>query len=315
MSIRRVEWLAAAVLAASMSPLASLAAQADTSFQVARDAVIEITMRTGRLSVRGEDRATAELRGSRTNYEIRSSRVGVVLDVNDRNGRNRSGNRGNNRNRDTDEADVVLIVPRSVRLVVNGTSTDVSIANVAGDVEVTLVTGDFEGRALGGRAILQSMTGDVKITEGVGDLRVTTTSGDVSASGVRGEVEVGATSGDVSIGAERLGRVKVALMSGDIDITGPLADDARLQLNTHSGDVILRLPESAAGELEVTTYNGNVSAGTVTMMPPVQRSFNAGNTSPRRYQFGGGGTARITVSTFNGDIAIQRGAARPRREE
>ena len=309
MKTRRIEWLAAAVLAGSMFPVSSLAAQVDTSFQVARDAVIEITMRNGRLSVRGEDRATAELRGNRTNYEIRSSRVGVVLDVNERNGRNRG-----NRNRDTDEADVVLIVPRSVRLVVNGMSTDVSIANVAGDVEVSLVTGDFEARALGGRAILQTMTGDVKITEGVGDLRVTTTSGDVSATGVRGEVEVGATSGDVSIVAERIGRVKVALMSGDIDITGPLADDARLQLNTHSGDVILRLPESAAGELEVTTYNGNVNAGTVTMMPPVQRSFNEGNTAARRYQFGGGGTARITVSTFNGDISIQRGA-RPRRDE
>jgi DUF4097 and DUF4098 domain-containing protein YvlB len=103
-------------------------------------------------------------------------------------------------------------------------------------------------------------------------------------------------------------------MSGDIDITGPLAEDARLQLNTHSGDVVLRLPESAAGELEVTTYNGNVSAGVVTMVPPVQRSFNAGNTAARRYQFGGGGTARITVSTFNGDISIVRGA-RPRRDE
>ena len=314
MKSRSFEWLAAAVLAGSMSPIASLAAQTDTSFQVARDAVIEITMRTGRLSVRGEDRASAELRGDRTNFEIRSSRVGVVLDVNERNGRNRGNNRGNNRNRDTDEADVVLTVPRSVRLVVNGMSTDVSVANVAGDVEVTLVNGDFEARALGGRAIIQTMTGDVKITEGVGDLRVTTTSGDVSASGVRGEVEVGATSGDVSIVAERLGRVKVGLMSGDIDITGPLAEDARLQLNTHTGDVVLRLPESAAGELEVTTYNGNVSAGTVTMLPPVQRSFNAGNTSPRRYQFGGGGTARITVSTFNGDISVQRGA-RPRRDE
>ncbi len=277
----------------------------DTSFQVPRDAVIEITVRTGRLTVRGEDRSTAELRANSNRYELRSSKVGVTLDVNENGSRNR-GNRGSSR---SNETDIVLIVPRAVRLVIHGTSADVSVSHVNGDVEVTLVSGDFQGRALGGRGIIETMTGDVKITEGVGDLRVTTTSGDVSASGVRGSVEAGSTSGSVTITGERLGRVKIGVVSGDIVLTGALADDARLQLSAHSGDVRVRLPESAAGQLEVTSYTGSVRGGVMTMMPPVTRSFS-GNGSARRYEFGGGGTARITVSTFSGDITIQRGAQR-----
>lgn len=310
MRTRRISRLMFAVASAAALPLAatSLRAQTDTSFQVPADAVIEITMRTGRLTVRGEDRRTAALRANRINYEMRSSKVGVTLDVNEINNNSRN-RRGNTR----DESDVDLVVPRGVRLVIHGISSDVSIANVNGDVEVELVNGDFEGRALGGRAIIGTMTGDVRITEGVGDLRVTTASGDISASGVRGSVEAAATSGSITIAGERLGRVKADVVSGDVDVTGALADDARLQLSAHSGDVIVRLPEAAAGRLEASTYTGSIRGGTMTMVPPVARSFNdKGNA--HIYEFGGGGSARITASTFSGDITIQRGA-RPRREE
>jgi hypothetical protein len=309
--------VAAMTLPVAISPLRAQTSTADTSFQVPPDAVIEITMRNGRLTVRGEDRRTAEIRANRINYELRSSKVGVTLDVNDgnhdhdnRSSRNNRNNRNNNRN---DESDVVLIVPRAVRLVINGRSSDVSVSNVNGDVEATLLNGDFEARALGGRAIIETLTGDVKITEGVGDLRVTTASGDVVATGVRGSVEAGATTGSITIAGDRLGRVKAGVVSGDIDITGALGDDSRLQLSAHSGDVIVRLPEAAAGQLEATTYTGSIRGGTMTMMPPVARSFNdRGNA--RLYEFGGGGNARISATTFSGDITIQRGA-RPRRDE
>lgn len=310
MRTRRISRLTFALVSAAILPLAaaSLRAQTDTSFQVPADAVIEITMRNGRLTVRGEDRRTAALHANRTNYELRSSKVGVTLDVNER------GNNDRNRGRDSrDDSDVELIVPRGVRLVIHGRSSDVSVASVNGDVEVELVSGDFEARALGGRAIIETMTGDIKITEGVGDLRVTTVGGDLWASGVRGSVEASATSGSITIAGERLSHVKADVVSGDIDVTGALGDDARLQLSAHSGDVTVRLPESASGRLEASTYSGSIRGGSMTMMPSVTRSFNdKGNV--RIYEFGAGGTARITASTFSGDITIQRGG-RPRREE
>ena len=322
MMTRPSVWLVAAACAVTTSPLAlsRLAAQStqttapDTTFQVARDAVIDITVRTGRLVVRGEDRGAAELRTNGARYELRSSKVGVTLGVREASDQRRGNRQGANRR--SDDADIELIVPRAVRLVIHGTSSDVSVANVSGDVEVSIVSGDVETRALGGRAIIETMTGDVRMTEGVGDVRVTTASGDVSAAGVRGSIEVAATSGSVTLSGERLGRVEVELVSGDIDVTGALADDARLQLATHSGDVILRLPESAAGQLDVTTYSGSVRGGTMTMMPPVARSFNGEprDSGARRYEFGGGGNARIIVSTFSGDLSILRGA-RPRRDE
>ena len=302
MMIHRSLVLTASVLASTTVPItpSSLPAQSaqatatDTSFQVARDAVIDITVRSGRLVVRGEDRSTAELRANSTDYQLRSTRVGVTLSVSSRG--DREPNERRSAGRRSGEPDIELAIPRGVRLVIHGTSADVSVASVNGDVEVTLVSGDFEGRALGGRAIIQTMTGDVRVSEGVGDLRVTTVSGDVSASGVRGSVEVNATSGDITLAGDRLGRVEVDVVSGDINLTGALADDARLQLSSHSGDVTLHLPESAAGRLEVTTYNGSVRGGVMTMMPPVDRSFSADARTPARGSTNSAAAARPASS-------------------
>ncbi len=300
-----------AILAVACVPgctQAQSAAARDTAFAVARNGVIDITMRSGRLIVRGGERATAELRSNGHDYQLRDGGVGITIGVGAEFGR--SGGRRSSSASRSNSGDVELLVPRFVKLVVNGMSTDVGISDVAGDVEVQLLTGDVELRALGGRAIVSSVSGDVRVTEGVGDLRVSTVGGDIEARQVRGNIDVNTTSGDVTLSTERARRVAVNTVSGTIVLDGALADDARLQFTTHSGDVVLRLPASAAGQLEVSTYNGSVSGGTLTLLPDGGDRGGQRDRQPNRYQFGGGGGARITVSTFSGDITLSRGARR-----
>lgn len=284
---------------------ASSAAGNDTSFSVARNGVIDITVGTGRLMVRGSERATAELRTNRTDYQLRSSGISVTLAVAGDDDRRRGSRR-------SDEPDIDLLVPKGVRLVIHGASADVGVSGVAGDVEVHLQSGDVLLETLGGRAIVETISGDVGIVGGVGDLRVSTVSGDLTARGVRGSIDVHSTSGNIAVSAERATRAEVATTSGDVVFEGALGVDARLQFTSHSGDVTLRLPESAAGELEATTFNGDVSGGIMTLMPSSEsgaRSRNA-DRATRRFEFGGGGSARIIVTTFTGDISVQRGARR-----
>lgn len=299
---------------------------ADTLFNVARNGVIDITMRSGRLVVRGSDRSNAELRANGNQYQLRSSGVTVMLALNEESGRrsarstSRSSTRSSN-SRDADDADVLLLVPRNIRLMINGRTSDISVSSVAGDVEIDGYTGDIELESLGGRAIVETVSGDIKVSGGVGDFRATTVSGDIVASGIRGSIDINTTSGNVTLGADRATRVQVDASSADIIFDGSLGDDARLQFTTHSGDVSLRLPESAGGLLDVSTFNGEVIAGVLTLLPSpenVARGFagsgasaNAGSRvrgMARHYEFGGGGSARISISTFNGDVSFRRGA-------
>lgn len=275
----------------------------DTLFRVAANAVIEITVRSNDLIIRGSDRTTADIRADRRDYQLRSSGVNVTLTSTANSGRGRD--------------EIVLLVPRSVRLVIHGVSGDVNVADMTADVEVHVHSGDIVTQRLGGRAILESVSGDIAVTDGVGDLRASTVSGDLVAQNIRGTVEANSTSGDIALSAIQFSRAEVVTNSGEIVLTGVLADDANIQLSTHSGDIALRIPDTANGQLSVSTFRGTVVGDRLTLLPTPDRSLSGArnDADTRRYEFGGGGSARITVSTFTGDVTLTRGSASRFRRE
>ncbi len=296
----------AALLAASASPLS---AQRDSSFAVARNAVVDITVRTGRLVVRGGASGNGSIRGRSGDYQLRTTGVGVTLEASD-DARNRSSSRDRSGRND---ATLELDLPRNVRLVVSTASADVDVSGIEGDVEIRTTSGDIALDDIGGRLTLETLSGDVRLNGRSGAARVTTMSGDITLRGVRGDVNAHTTSGDVVLAVERAGRVDVESISGDVSFEGSTSDDAGIQFTTHSGDVTLRLPESARGSIELSTFNGEMTAsGTMTLMPNSSRSSsdnerNRQGREARRYEFGGGGAMRISISTFNGDVRVLRG--------
>ena len=287
-------------LAGGASPLR---AQSDSSFAVVRNAVVDITVRTGRLVVRGGASATGAIRGRSGEYQLRTTGVGVMLEASDDSRAGRSSRTASRRTGATLELDL----PRSVRLVVSTASADVDVSGIDGDVEIRTTSGDIGLDDIGGRLTLETLSGDIRLDGRAGPARVTTMSGDITLRGVRADVNVHTTSGDVVLGMDRAARVDVESISGDITFDGNTTDDARLQLTTHSGDVTLRLPESARGSIDLSTFNGDMSAtGSLTLMPS-SHAASRRDRPARRYEIGGGGSTRFTISTFNGDVRVVRG--------
>jgi hypothetical protein len=289
-------------LAAGITPLR---AQGDSSFAVARNAVVDITLRTGRLVVRGGSASTGAIRGRSGEYQLRTSGVGVTLEDSDS---MRSSDRSRSRTASRrNDATLELDLPRNVRLVISTASADIDVSGIDGDVEVRTTSGDISLDDIGGRLTLETLSGDVRLDGRSGPARVTTMSGDITLRGVRDDVNVHTTSGDVMLGMDRAARVDVETISGDVTFDGSTTDDARLQINTHSGDVTLRLPESARGSIDLSTYSGDMTAsGSLTLMPNSLTSSRS-ERAVRRYEIGGGGSTRFTISTFTGDVRVVRG--------
>jgi hypothetical protein len=312
----RVLWyaLAASALWAASALAAPARAQSsgDTSFTVPRNAVIDITLRTGRLVVRGTDRMTAELRSDDAPYTLRSSAIGITIATSNDRGSSRSRSRSGSRYADASRLE--LTVPRGVRLIISAGSADVDVQDIAGDVEVHGLSGDISLRAVGGRSMVETMSGDLQLTEGGNGARVTTMSGDITLRGVKGDADVHTTSGDVVLSMLRAASVKAESVSGDISFDGDVTDDAQLQLQSHSGDVTIRIPENTRGVLDVSTFSGEfnsnrpltMSGTTATDAPKRDRRVR----EAQRYEFGGGGNVRFTISTFNGDVRFDRGSRR-----
>lgn len=293
------------VVAAFAAPATGAAqARADTSFTVSRNAVVDITMRSGYLLVRGSDRDVGELRTNATGYTLKSSGVGVVIGTRD--GRVRSSGSG-----DTESSRLELTVPRGVRVVVSAGRADVEVRGIEGDVEVRSSSGDITMAGLGGRAFVETLSGDLTIEEGAQGLRVTTSSGDVIARGLRGEANVHTTSGDVTISGSGMSRVTIESINGDAAFDGSITADGRLHVSTHNGDVLLRLADGSRGELEFFTHSGEMNTAIpLTMFGAMTGLANRERRPGQRFAFGGGGAAVLSVSTFNGDVRIERGPSR-----
>lgn len=280
-----------AMAVALLLPASRLPAQ-DSTLRLGENAVVDITLRTGQLIVRGVDRPTGAVRGGGRNYQIRPSGVGIVV---------------NERSRGDDDRPLELDLPRNVRLVVNTASADIDLRDLRGDVEVKTMSGDLVADNLSGRLIVETLSGDVDVVGTLTQLRANTVSGDVQVRGVRGDVDLNTTSGNMRVSGDRMGRVVGESISGDFVIDGGLTDDARVQLRTHSGDITVRLPASPRGSVDLTTINGDFDAGGPMTLLPGEVSGSGSRRSTRRYELGSGGPLRLDFSTFNGDVRLIRG--------
>lgn len=284
------------LLVLSSLALSSLQAQ-DSTLRLPDNAVVDVTLRTGRLIVRGTDRSTGAVRGGNRNYQLRPSGVGIV--VNER-----------TRNRDDDDGPLELDLPRGVRLIVNTTSADVDLRDLRGDVDVKTTSGNLVADNLSGRLRVDTFSGDIDVVGTLTQLRVSTVSGDVQVRGLRGDAELETTSGDFRISGDRITRVTGKSISGDFTIDGGLTDNAQVQIATHSADITLRLPGGARGTLDFSTISGELDAGGPLTLMPGEVGGARSRRATRHYEIGSGSgsaTFRLDLSTSSGDVRLVRG--------
>lgn len=88
--------------------------------------------------------------------------------------------------------------------------------------------------------------------------------------------------------------------SSDISIeSSEFADDRRIDVKTFSGDVHLRLPQGARGDVEFDTFSGSFNSDLpVTLTTSSRRNF--------RGALNGGGNGGFRMKTFSGDVTIRK---------
>jgi len=112
-------------------------------------------------------------------------------------------------------------------------------------------------------------------------LEIKTFSAPVTVIGVNGSQNIDGFSSDVTIESQEFG------------------DGADIDVNTFSGNVRLRLPASARGNLSFNSFSGSFESDLpVTLNSSSRRNF--------RGQLNGGGSGDFRLKTFSGDVRILR---------
>jgi DUF4097 and DUF4098 domain-containing protein YvlB len=195
--------------------------------------------------------------------------------------------------------DYVLTVPAAMDIQLGGMFADVSIEGTRGSVSVNTVEGNISVKGGAGTLELATVNGKITVEGANARLNVRAVSEDIELTNVQGEIQAETVSGDVTLTRIDGRRVEAQTVSGDVRFDGTLRPDGTYSLLTHSGDVIVAIPENASILIQTAVANGDVSASFE--LPASERS------SRRRQQFRlGSASATLELETFSGDIRLVR---------
>ncbi len=195
--------------------------------------------------------------------------------------------------------DYKIWIPERASAEIKSVSGDVNAAGIGGQARVKSVSGNVDVLGAAG-ADIGVVSGDVTADNISGDAYLKTVSGTVKATKVKGSVESESVSGDIELKDVSEARsVSGKSVSGTIAYSGTILAGGNYEFSAHSGNVELRIPASAAFELEASTFSGVIDTDF-----PIQV---VGKISPKElHGTVGAGGARIRAKAFSGNVEIKK---------
>lgn len=313
-------WLAVAALAAPAGAGQNTAAQApvqarpggpesdtprtDQTVDVTRGMQLVLSSQAGEATVRTWDRDAVRVQashGTRERVEVQTADNTVRVRA-----RTASGSRG-----PAGLVDYVITVPRWMAVSLSGTYLAAIVEGAGAEVNVETVGGNITVKGGSGAVTLRSIEGEILVENATGKVQATTVNDSIAVRGVSGDVIAETTNGDVVVANSKAANLEVSTVNGDVRFEGPAADKGLYRITTHNGDIRVSLGQQANATVFIRTFGGDFSSDFPVTLPDGMNNRD-GN---KRFNFTlGGGTARVELQSFQGDIHVSRGPLAPERQ-
>ena len=266
------------------------AQQADTTFAVDAAGRLELTQIEGSVRVtgwdRGEMRVAADYDEDEGRLEIRQSGGTVHVAA--------KGEWG-----EPVWAAFDISLPRGMAVELTGVSFDIEVSGVAGDVSASTAEGDVSLDGGSGNIALNAVEGIVTVVGAAGKIAINAVDGDVSVNRSNGALAVTAVDGNVTLEDIASDNVSVNAVDGDITYQGTITDGGRYVLSTHDGDLYVTIPGNANARISIDTFSGDLQTEF-----PVELEGSFGK---KRISFTvGTGKALVELSAFDGTISLKK---------
>jgi DUF4097 and DUF4098 domain-containing protein YvlB len=196
---------------------------------------------------------------------------------------------------------------------------DISVPETA-SIDANSTKGDIRVNGIHGVLVLEAIMGDITVLDPGREVRATAVNGDIHVNDLRGEAELATVNGDITLDApdlqelrsqtvngdtqirgKKVRRLQSQTVQGDIVFGGTLDPTARLDFESHAGDISLRVPPDPGFVLALQSFSGQIENG-VSSASAAQPDFGPGTHLDTTV---GSGAARIEAQTFSGDIVIE----------
>ena len=192
-------------------------------------------------------------------------------------------------------------VPRGATLRVNVVSAPVDIEGTrGGTLKLNSISGRVRVNAQTPSLDVDSVSGGIAFSGRADHADLQTVSGDILAPSLGDDAKLQTVSGRIQVGGGPWKRFKLGTVSGDATISGGLAADGQLDINSMSGDIDLRLPTAISATIHATTFSGDLHSDFGTPKSSEHGPGSALDTSV------GSAHGTINVETFSGDLRIRK---------
>jgi len=280
-------------LAMGVAPLVACAQQTDTTIAVQPNARVQIQNFAGSVRVRSWDRnAVRIVAGESRHDEVRVQRGDAVLAIATV---SKSGVPA--------PLDYEITIPARASLDVGGTYTDIRIEGVRGSVSATTVQGEVTLHGGDGVVSLKSVEGAVIIEDATGRIEVNGVNKGLTLHNVRGDITAETVNGSIVLDGIDSDDVDAETVNGRVTYEGTIKDRGRYRFASHSGTIIVSVPERSNATVAAVTYQGTFSSRFE--LPNAATDASPGPRRRANFAFGNG-SARIEAESFQGSIILAR---------
>ena len=192
-------------------------------------------------------------------------------------------------------------VPRGATLRVNVVSAPLDIDGTrGGTLKLNSISGRVRVNAQTPSLDVDSVSGGIAFSGRADHADLQTVSGDILAPSLGDDAKLQTVSGRIQVGGGPWKHFKLGTVSGDATVSGSLAANGQIDINSMSGDVDLRLPASVSGSIHASSFSGDLHSDFGT---PKSSAHGPGSSLDIT---AGDGHGTINVETFSGDLRIRK---------
>lgn len=197
--------------------------------------------------------------------------------------------------------DLVITVPRAVRLFVVSRDASITIDGVTGPIGIGVVSSSAIVRARPARLVFQAVSGSLDFSGETPYLEASTLSGRLLAAGRNTDLILGTGTGSLEVRGTQLRKADLSTVSGDVAVCGSFQSEGMLDVRTESGDVTLAFHGPGAITLKADTRDGEI-LNSISDVAPVREQ--SGHRSLNMTLPGEGSEANARVQTGSGLIQL-----------
>ncbi len=150
-----------------------------------------------------------------------------------------------------------ITLPAETEFDFSAASGDLWVTGITKGIEASTASGDIQLENVSGEIDCSTASGEVTIEKSSGEFDISTASGDVEASGISGEMDISTASGEIKI-KDSKGSFELSCASGEIEARNITVKDEG-SFSTASGDIEIRLAESADVDLNLSAASGDIT--------------------------------------------------------